>query len=177
MSINDTNNKNKITKRKSKWLFFFFMIIVSLPPVTFPQDTLTKKQWRRSQKNFLETNKHRTIEAPLWVPGFAGSFAYGDVLLDGENGIDPENPTEPPSGGIIGSVLAWLFRDEWYLNFFFLTRVAYEKNNFITQFDARRGTVGGSVKFKLNNREIVKVRFTSVNFRIFAGYKLAEFVS
>lgn len=37
--------------------------------------------------------------------------------------------------------------------------------------------MGGSVKFNYNHREIAKARFTSINFRIFAEYKLAEFIS
>lgn len=71
-----------------KWFVIFITIIVLLPAATFSQDTLTKKQWRKLQKNFLLKHKHWTVEAPLWIPRFAGTFAYGDVDIEGEDGVD-----------------------------------------------------------------------------------------
>ena len=73
--------------------------MVFLPTETYSQDTLTKKQWRKLQKNFLLTQRCWTVEAPLWIPGFAGAFAYGDIDIEGEDGIDPVHPIEPPPGG------------------------------------------------------------------------------
>ena len=152
-------------------LLFFSVLLLSTP--VFSQDTLTKKQWRKQQKSFLLPGRPWTVEIPLWIPGFAGSFAYGNIDLDGESGSDPENPIEPP-GGDLGEIISRLFQKDWYLNFFFLTRVAYEKKGFIFQFDALSGAVGGSIKFKYNDKEIVQARFSTTELRLFAGYKIVN---
>ena len=141
--------------------------------MVFSQDTLTKKEWRKQYKNFLLNDRPWTIEAPLWIPGFQGVFAYGDVEIEGEDGVDPENPIEPP-GGWLGDVLSRIFTKDWYLKFFFLTKVAYEKDKFIVQLDGLTGAVGFSTKFKLNDQQIVQANFRSTNIRLYGGYKLVE---
>ena len=157
-----------------KRLFFIFFLLVFFINSSFSQDTLTKKEIRRLQKNFLLQDWPWTIEVPLWIPGFAGSFAYGDIDIEGEDGVDPENPIEQPPGGAVGEILSRLFTKNWYLKFFFLTKVAYEKNKFIAQFDAISGAVGESVKFNYNDKEIVQASFRTINLRAFGGYKIVN---
>ena len=153
--------------------FLVILICLLTVPVVFnAQDTLTKKEVRKLKRSFLLPDKPWTVEIPLWIPGFAGAFAYGDVDLEGEDGADPEHPIEPPPGGDIGEILSRLFTKEWYLKFFFLTRIAYEKNRFIGQFDALSGSVGESVKFNYNNKEIVQANFRTTNLRLYGGYKI-----
>jgi hypothetical protein len=143
------------------------------PGIVRAQDTLTKKEIRLQEANYLLPGRPWTIEVPLWIPGFAGSFAYGDISIEGEDGVDISNPIEPP-GGVIGEILSRLFTDEWYLKFFFLTRVAYEKNQFIAQFDALSGSVGESVKFNYNDQQIVQANYRTTNFRFYGGYKFVN---
>ncbi|MCF6341902.1 MAG: hypothetical protein L3J31_03755 [Bacteroidales bacterium] len=159
-----------------KKFVFILIAILLFTAAGFSQDTLTKKQWRKQQKSFLIPGRPWTIEAPLWVPGFAGSFAYGDIDIEGEDGADPENPIEPP-GGDLGKIISRLFTKDWYLKFFFLTKVSYEKNRFELVFDALSGAVRHSTKFKYNNEEIVQANFRTTNMRLFAGYKLVQVTS
>ncbi|MCK5699548.1 MAG: hypothetical protein KAI29_00280 [Cyclobacteriaceae bacterium] len=144
------------------------------PGIIGAQDTLTKKEIRIQEANYLLSDRPWTIEIPLWIPGFAGSFAYGDISIEGEDGVNPQLPIEPPPGGIIGEILSRVFTDEWYLKFFFLTKIAYEKNQFLAQFDAISGSVGESVKFKYNNQLIVQANYRSTNMRLFGGYKIVN---
>lgn len=144
------------------------------PGIIGAQDTLTKKEIRIQEANFLLTDRQWTIEVPLWIPGFAGEFAYGDISIEGEDGFDPEQPIQPPNGGIIGKIFSRLFTDDWYLNFFFLTRVTYEKDRFIAQIDGLTGSVGESVKFNYNDKEIVQANYRTTNFRLFGGYKIVN---
>jgi len=144
---------------------------------SFAQKPLSKKERRKQHTNFLLPVKPWTAELPFWIPGFAGSFAYGDVDIEGEDGVNPVNPIEPPPGGEFGKIISRLFQDEWYLKFFFITRISYEQNKFLAQFDAISGSVGSSVKFKLNNSEIVQANFRSINLRVFGGYKIVEAMS
>ena len=154
---------------KSFLIFICFSIIA--PGILSAQDTLTKREIRIQEANYLLPGRPWTIEVPLWIPGYAGSFAYGDVSIEGEDGVDISNPLEPPPGGVIGKILSRLFTDEWYLKFFFLTRVAYEKNQFMAQFDAISGSVGESVKFNYNNQTIVQANYRTTNIRIYGGYR------
>lgn len=160
--------------KKHLIIFFCFLIFSGLVNA---QDTLTKKEVRKQQKSFLIPGRPWTVEVPLWIPGFAGAFAYGDVGFEGEDGADIENPIEPPPSGGIGDILSRLFTSKWYLKFFFLTRVVYEKNRFIGQFDAISGSVGESVEFNYNKKEIVQANFRTTNLRLFAGYKFINAVS
>ena len=137
------------------------------------QDTLSRKEIKRQQANFLLPGRPWTIEVPLWIPGYAGSFAYGDVSIEGEDGVDPEYPIDPPGGGI-GEILSRVFTDDWYLKFFFISRAAYENNRFIVQADGLTGSVGESIKFNYNNREIVEAHYRSTNIRLFGGYKVVD---
>lgn len=149
---------------------FFFLLVI----IAFPQDSITKKEIRKQQKNFLLTNRSWTAEIPLWIPGFRGSFAYGDIEIEGEDGVDPEQPIEPPPSWDPGGILSRLFTTDWYFKFFFITRIVYEKNKLMFQFDGLTGSVGSSVKFNYNHKEIVQVNFRSSNVRLFGGYKIIQ---
>lgn len=141
------------------------------------QEPLSKKEIKKQKTNFLIPGKPWTVELPIWIPGFAGSFAYGDVDIEGEDGMDPVHPIEPPPGGVIGEIISRLFQSEWYLKFFFLTRVVYEKDKLLFQFDAISGAVGNSVKFQVNNKEIVSADFRTTNLRFLAGFELIDILS
>ncbi len=157
--------------------FLLVIVLFLLSNISLAQDSLSKKQVRKQKSNFLLTERHWSVELPIWIPGFAGTFAYGGVEIEGEDGVDPVHPIEPPPGGDFGKILSRLFQSDWYLKFFFLTKVAYENDKVLFQFDAISGSVGNSVKFKLNNKDIVKADFRTVNFRLIGGYKLFETIS
>jgi len=159
-----------------KYLFLIISVLL-LSATAFSQDTLTKKQWKKQQKSFLLPGRPWTVEVPLWIPGFAGSFAYGDIDIEGEDGVDPEHPVEPPPGGGVGEIISRIFTKEWYLKFFFLTKISYEKKKFEVVFDAISGAVGYSTKFKYNDKEIVQANFRTTNMRLFTGYKLVQVTS
>lgn len=160
-----------------KKLLSIFICLLLLPVLFYGQDTLTKKEIRKQKKNFLLQDRPWTIEVPLWIPGFAGSFAYGDINVEGEDGEEIENPIEPPPGFDFGDLFSRLFSTSWYLKFFFLTRIAYESERFIGQFDAFAGAVGQSTEFNYNQKEIVQVNFRSINTRLFGGYKIVNTTS
>ncbi len=156
-----------------KYLILLFLALF-ITATVFPQDSLTRKQARKQQKSYLLPGRPWTLEVPLWIPGFAGSFAYGDIKIEGEDGIDPEHPVEPPPGGDLGEILSRIFTKDWYLKFFFLTRIAYENKNVLVQLDGVSGAVGAGVKFKYNNTQIVEARFRTTNIRFFAGYRMVN---
>ena len=159
----------------SKFSLILILSLLALPLSHYAQETKSKKELSKQQKSYLITNRPWTIEVPLWIPGFGGSFAYGDVSIEGEDGVEIENPIEPPPPGEgIGGIFQRLFTKNWYLKFFFLTKIAYEKEKFLTQIDAIFGAVGNSVEFNYNNKEIVQANFRTLNIRGLAGYKLVD---
>ena len=114
---------------------------MSLPAICSAQDSLTKKEIRIQESDFLIPGNPWTVEIPLWIPGFAGEFAYGDISIEGEDGI--QNPIEPgPPGSGIGDIFSRLFTTNWYLKFFYLNKVAYEQNRVKAQIDMLAGAVG-----------------------------------
>jgi len=143
----------------------------------FSQDTITKKEYRKLHKNFLLQNRAWTTEIPIWIPGYAGSFAVGDIEVEGEDGVDPSQPIEPPPGGEIGKIISRLFTKNWYFKFFFMTKIVYEKNRLLFQLDGLTGAIGNSIKFNYNNKEIVQVNFRSTNIRLFGAYKFLQYDS
>jgi len=158
----------------SKAIYIIICFAIIGPGFISAQDTNTKKEIRKQNASYLLPDRPWTLEVPLWIPGFAGDFAYGDIEIEGEDGVNPENPIEPPVGGAIGEILSRLFTKEWYLRFFYLTKIAYEKNQFIVQLDAITGSVGESVKFNYNNNQIVQANFRTTNIRLLGGYKIVN---
>lgn len=147
-----------------------------IPGLVDAQDSLSRREIRKEEANFLQEERPWTVEVPLWIPGYAGSFAYGDVNVEGEDGIDPSNPVEPP-GGTIGEILSRVFTTEWYLKFFFLTKIAYENNRFIGQGDAMAGSVGERIKFTYNGQEIVQATYGNISIRLYGGYELVDILA
>ena len=106
-----------------KYLIIFVSLFLFIQ-AGIGQDTLSKKEIRKQSKSYLIPGRPWTFEIPLWIPGFGGSFAYGDVSIEGEDGVGIENPIEPPPPFDWGKVFSRVFTSKWYLKFFFITRVA-----------------------------------------------------
>lgn len=159
--------------------FILFIGLLLLATNVFAQhaDSIQIIQTEKKEKaNYLIQSRPWAIEIPLWIPGFRGDLAYGDIEIEGEDGGDPGDP-EDPDDDEDGSILSRLFTTNWYLKFFFLTRIAFEKNKFLAQIDGISGSVGNSVKFNFNNKEIVESAITTTNLRLFAGYQFFKTMS
>lgn len=156
---------------KSRTLILFILCLI-ITQTLGAQDSIPETLIDTKQSFLTETRKW-AIEIPIWIPGFRGEFAYGDVDLEGEDGWlpTPENPIEKPG---FGGVFKRLFKSGWDLNYFFVTSVAYNNKKFYSELDLFSGTVGLSLKFRLNNKELVNAAIHSDLFRINAGYQLFE---
>lgn len=154
-------------------LFIIFLLHLVIVHAQNKDENSLDRIEKKTKANFLIQNRPWTIEIPVWIPGFRGEFAYGDINIEGEDGGDPGDPEDP--GDDDGrDILSRLFTKNWYLKFFLMTRVAYEKNRFLAQLDGLAGGVGNSVKFNFNNKEIVQAAITTTNLRLFAGYQLLK---
>jgi hypothetical protein len=130
---------------------------------------------RKPARGFLRTDQHWVVEVPIWIPGFRGEFAYGDVSLEGEDGQDllPVNPIEPEPEDPPGNIFSRLFSSSTYLKFFFMGRAEFSHGKVRANIDAFTGHVGDSVEFRYNGREIVQANFHSTLARTFVSYEVA----
>lgn len=161
-------------------LFLLAFFIVLMPDVLFSQNEKRSSK-EAPEKSFLRDDRPLSLEIPIWVPGFRGEFAYGDVSIEGEDGqspgipenpIEPPPPGEPPWGG--GNIISRLFNSSTYLKFFFMARVSYEKNNLLFQSDAFSGAIGNKVNFIFNDKTVANANLGTHFIRVFAGYRFVD---
>ena len=62
---------------------YIFLFINSF--FVFAQDAATSDV-SKSQNDFLNSDQNWSVEIPIWIPGFRGQYAYGDIELKGEDG-------------------------------------------------------------------------------------------
>jgi len=154
---------------------FFSLIVLLLAIVqafeSFSQDTIPRNN--KLQRNFLNNNGKWTVEIPVWIPGFRGQYTYGDVSLEGEDGVPPEieQPIEKPG---LGDIFKRLFKTEGSLNFVFMSRISYTSDKIYAQLDGFSGAVGSNTTFRYNNAELIKAKFSTNLYRLFAGYEIVE---
>jgi hypothetical protein len=158
---------------KMKHLVLLILMLCIGCNFSYAQDSIPPNTKKRPNKSFLIDDRPFTFEIPIWIPGFAGDFAFGDISISGGDGIDPGDP-EDPDDDEEGNILQKIFTPKFYLKFFYLTRMAYEDKNFLVQLDGITGGVGESIKFNYNNAEIVKLEFVTINLRLLAGYRVVD---
>jgi len=141
----------------------------------FAQDSI--KTNGEPQQGFLDRNKHWSVELPLWIPGYYGHYIYGDNEWEGGDGSDPGDPgtpvhpIEPPD---YSEILTGLFNSDKFFKYFWGLRVTYEHKRLLAQVDVKVGVVGNSVKYALNNEELLNGDFKVSLIRFFVGYSFIE---
>jgi hypothetical protein len=132
-------------------------------------------------ESYLNNDWTWAIEIPIWIPGFRGDFTYGDISLEGEDGVDPgtpANPIEPPQPGEPpddgGNIFSRLFSSTRYLKFFLVGKISYLSDKYLLQIDGFTGSIGNSVDFKLNNREVASASYSTILSRLILGYSIYE---
>jgi hypothetical protein len=148
---------------------FLILSIFSIHAIC-AQDSIPVSKAKNKQ-SYRTDSSHWTIEIPIWIPGFRGEFAYGDVELEGEDGIVPvpENPIEPPK---FGDALKRIFKTKGSLNYFFIGSFSYTNKRFYSELDIFSGTLGAALKFRYNNKALVGAKLHTDLFRLNVGYTL-----
>ena len=89
---------------------------------TYPEYVLDDFNWR--------------ISIPIWVPGFRGSFAYGDVSID--PGYENEPPDETERG---------LAKSELSIQFYLMADLRFQYKRWYLEADGMRATLNNSLVF------------------------------
>jgi hypothetical protein len=133
-------------------------------------------QKQKKEKSFLTDDERWTLEIPVWVPGFKGSFGDKDVTLKGEDGvlpIIPDDPTQLPEEDNT-NIFSRLFNNRSRLRYFFITSMYYQSKRFLVRADVIGGSIGSSVKFNYNNIDLVESSINISLARVYLGYKILE---
>lgn len=126
-------------------------------------------------QNFGILDKDWVVELPIWIPGTTGSFAYGDVSIEGEDGSKPEyppieQPIEPPEGNMFSR----LFNRESFLKFFYLGKIAFKPGRLFLQIDFLGGNMGDGVDFVYNKQEIIAAEYRLFIAHFYAGWSIYQ---
>ena len=70
--------------------------------------------------------------------------------------MNPEHPIEPPEGPGFIDVLSRFIDSQAFLRFFLMAKISYKNDKFIAQLDNVTGSIGESIKWSHNNKEIVQ---------------------
>jgi len=171
--------RKNVSNRMNTLLLSILITFVNIINIA-AQDTTTTSI-KDDEETYLKNGWNWAIEIPIWIPGFRGDFAYGDVSLEGEDGeeigipgnpIEPPPPGEPPDEG--GGILSRLFNSSKFLKFFYMGKISYFNDKFLGQFDIFTGTLGSSIDFKLNNKEVAEASYASILTRLLLGYSFYE---
>ena len=109
----------------------------------------------------LSIHKERnwSVIIPLWIPGYRGQFAIGDIEVDGES---PGGP----------GFLERLLEHNMKLNFFFMGAFSYEWERWRIHGDVFGGKFTDDVVFKQTDETIVSASLRPFIPRLHCGYRL-----
>ncbi len=147
------------------------LILCFIPILTFKaQDSISVP---KKKVSYLCDTRHWAIEIPIWIPGFRGEFAYGDVEIEGEDGTIPvpEHPIEKPQ---FGDAFTQLFKTRSSLNYFFVMSASYTHNKIYGELDLFSGSMKEDLKFRYSNKAIVGAKVHTDLSRLSIGYELFE---
>ena len=111
----------------------------------------------------LQEGRNWTITIPVWVPGYRGEFAVGDIDVDGES-----------SGGAGGGFLGRFFDSKLKLNFFFMGAFAYERGRWRFYGDIFGGKFTDDVIFKLTDGTVASASVQPIIPNLHADYRVYE---
>lgn len=115
-------------------------------------------------KYYVNDTTHWQMEVPIWIPGFRGQLAYGELGLDPvpdpfEEGNDPKRINKKTA-----------------IEFYISGKISARFNNFLFELDGVSGTIGSTVTFVPihlpNEKELVHLRIQGTIPRLFAGYSI-----
>jgi hypothetical protein len=107
----------------------------------------------------VERDRNWMITIPLWLPGYRGEFAIGDIEIDGES-----------SGG--SGFLSRFFDSKWRLNFFFMGAFSYQRDRWRVHGDMFGGKFTDDVIWKPNDATIASASVQPIIPRLHVDYRV-----
>lgn len=141
--------------RKIKCLAFFFLIFSIANAQKDEKDDKRNKDFSYALKD-----QNWKIKVPLWVPGFKGSFAYGDITLEGKDRDQ--------------SIFDRLTDNELGVEFYLIADISFKHNNWMFGVDGFSATLGSSLSLKNSENVFFQATIKGLIFRGIVGYKVFE---
>ncbi len=127
----------------------------------FGQESESKKKDVSESYYLNNLDRKWMLELPLWVPGFRGQFAFGDISMSSTEESDDERER---------------FTSELGLEFYFVGRAQYEIEKWMFSADAFSGRINSKIKFdriiKNEQIDVLDITIHGTIPRIYAGYTL-----
>lgn len=118
---------------------------------TYPDHFFEEPSWR--------------LSLPIWIPGFRGSFAYGDVEID--PGFENQPPGEPGEDDK-------LRQSQISIQFYLLANIEYRYKNFFIEADGMKAVLDNDLTFTDRDRLKFGGSIDATILRGYAGYKFFE---
>jgi len=139
--------------RQPIFLFVFCSLVIS-PKLSFSAEPGEES----ASPTTVQKDRNWTIAIPLWVPGYAGTFAIGDVEVEGES-----------SGG---SGLGRFLENEFKLRFAFMGAFSYEGDRWRIHGDIFGGKFTDDVIWKRKQTTLVSAELRTIIPRLHLAYRL-----
>ena len=136
--------------------FFLLCSILVISASNSPAETSQTS----SSDSIIETDRNWTIIIPVWIPGYRGQFAIGDLEVGGDS----------PGGPEFGR----LFDSEASINYFYMGSIAYEWNRWRIDGDIFGGKFTDDVIFTLSDATVVSASLRPVIPRLQFGYLVLD---
>jgi hypothetical protein len=126
---------------------------------------IASAQNMKAEKHYVNNSKHWLAEVPIWIPGFRGQLAYGDIDFS-SSGTEKERDFKR-----INSDLG--------LEFYFVGRITAQYKKIWLQVDAFSGEVGSAFTYTPSNNnnnetEIVNIKIQGTIPKLVIGYSIWE---
>ena len=154
------------------------VLLLLMTPNLWSQNNETPSEKDRDSLRFRNTYSQVVLEEsnwrislPLWVPGFRGSFAFGNITIDPgfENpppgGVPPENPPDEDDK---------LRQSKISIQFYLLANLSYRYKRFFIEADGMKATLDNDITFTDGDRLSFGGTIDGLIIRGFAGYRFLE---
>jgi len=145
-------------------LFLFCQYVWSQQPKGSEKETDSTRFKYTYPNSFYEEPSWR-LSLPVWIPGFRGSFAYGDVEIDPGYGNDaPDQPDDDDK----------LRQSELSIQFYLLANFSYRYKRFFIEADGMKATLDDNISFIDRDRLQFGGTIDGTILRGFLGYRFYE---
>ncbi len=141
----------------------FLLIIVSALALSLGLSAPAESGEASSSEEALQAGREWTIMIPLWIPGYRGQFAVGDIDVDGES-----------EGGSDWGFLERLFDSKIKLNFAFMGAANWERDRWRVYGDVFGGKFTDDVIFKLTDGTVVSATVQPIIPTIHVDYQVLK---
>ena len=148
-------------------IFLFFCHVVSGQDQKNASKKIDSTRFKYSYPEYFFEEPSWRLGLPIWIPGFRGSFAYGDIGIDPGFGNTPPGPGDPDED-------EKLRQSKISIQFYLLANIEYRYKRFFIEADGMKAVLDNDITFTDRDRLSFGGTIDATILRGFAGYKFFE---